>query len=389
MSHNQFPISCPLRGEIPFVACPEDEVLLLRQRLLENLPVTEAEIFVRGTLLPDGRLDLCKQNLGPVGCRRVVESLYHNAHVRSLLLGTDGIGDEGAAAVGEMLQVNTTLENVYLGCNGITAEGTRWLTESLTENRKVTGLWLKRNPIGDAGVEAIVSMLEQNKRLRVLDLVNTGIGIQGIRSLCRVLAGNPCRIERLYLGGNALDRQAAVELAQVLRTNTKLQGLYLNVGNLGNAGATEIAQGLLGNTTLRELGLASNGIERAGIESICAAICDHPALIGLDFGCSPSTRVLNAKRNVIDRIAVGFVVEMLERNPTLQRLDLSGTGIGQTQHALIEAALLASASMHHCVLDRGLSANVKRHLRQMANRCSPGKTSHHDLSLIRSVYRNV
>ena len=64
-------IDCPLHGAIPFVACPDDEVTPLVDFLRRNVNVAATTPFPRGTLTDDGRLDLCKQNLGPAGCERV------------------------------------------------------------------------------------------------------------------------------------------------------------------------------------------------------------------------------------------------------------------------------------------------------------------------------
>src|SRR5690242_7691167 len=72
--------------------------------------------FLRGSLLPDGRLDLCKQRIGAAGAEAVAAALRGHPQVRHLLLGANGLGDRGAAAVGQLVQ-SGTLETVYLGCN--------------------------------------------------------------------------------------------------------------------------------------------------------------------------------------------------------------------------------------------------------------------------------
>jgi len=69
--------------------------------------------FPGGSLLPDGRLDLCKQALGPDGAALVVDALRPGP-VRHLLLGTNGLGD-GAGAV-SVKAVKSGVETLYLGC---------------------------------------------------------------------------------------------------------------------------------------------------------------------------------------------------------------------------------------------------------------------------------
>src|SRR5262245_38954211 len=96
-------ILCPIKGPLPAPTCLPDELAPLLDTLRNNRAVAEPMTFPRGTLLPDGRLDLCKQGLGVEGCRAVTEALVGNTVVRSLLLGTNGIGDDGAEAVAELL----------------------------------------------------------------------------------------------------------------------------------------------------------------------------------------------------------------------------------------------------------------------------------------------
>src|SRR5205085_25217 len=116
-------ILCPIYHIQEIVPCPPEEVLPLVEHLRANVGVAEATAFPRGTILSDGRLDLCKQSLGPGGCRLVTEALAENTFVKSLLLGTDGIGNVGAGDVARLIKRNNHLEIVYLGCNRIEDAG--------------------------------------------------------------------------------------------------------------------------------------------------------------------------------------------------------------------------------------------------------------------------
>ena len=389
MSNEEFHILCPIRGPLPFVACPAEEVSPLIEHLKRNVAVGEPTEFPRGIILPDGRLDLCKQNLGPEGCRRVTQALQNNQQVRSVLLGTDGIGDAGAASLSELLITNSSIEIVYLGCNGITADGAESLAAALSQNTNVHGLWLKRNPIGDRGVEAIARLLRRNHAIRVLDLVNTGIGLRGIQSLCHVLKYEKCSIERLYLGGNSLDEESAAELALMLRHNNRLQSLLLNVGCLGDHGTNAIAEGLKENTTLRELGLASNGVTARGSACLMSALTSHPSLVHLDLGYSPSTKVLGARGNALGDEGGQLIASMLQSNNVLTRINLARTGIGKRGLEAIERALLKSRSIQHCVLDGGLSETVRFHLISNQQKASLLDQPSLDVTLIRSVFRTA
>jgi hypothetical protein len=97
-------------GRGPAPSCSPEELAPLLELLRANEAVAEPRALPRGTLLPDGRLDLCKQSLGVEACKAVTSALAGNTVVRSLLLGTNGIGDEGATAVADLLSVNRALE---------------------------------------------------------------------------------------------------------------------------------------------------------------------------------------------------------------------------------------------------------------------------------------
>lgn len=389
MPDDEFHILCPVRGPLPFAACPQEEITPLIEHLNTNTPVAEIMAFPRGSVLPDGRLDLCKQSLGAEGCQRITNALVGNDHICSLLLGTDGIGDVGASAVSKLIESNSKLKIVYLGCNGITENGATMLSKSLAKNSCVEGLWLKRNPIGDIGVESISALLQTNRSIRVLDLVNTGLSIQGIRNLCNALLDKKCSIEHLYLGGNSLDEQSAYELSKVLRGNQRLVSLFLNVGNLGDAGALQIAEGLRSNITLRELGLASNGITAVGATHLLSVISSHPSIQSLDLGYSPSTRVLRAKANSLGDEGGESIAKMLIANSVLQRLNVAKCEIGNRGRSAIESALLNNRSLRSFIIDGGLSTTAQTHLlcnQQNAEFVEPRST---DLTLIRSVYRTT
>ena len=231
------PLHCPLH-RIEVVPRNPAELVPLLTYLRTDAPIADAVTFPCGTVLPDGRLDLCKQALGPAGCRQVVNALEANTRVVSLMLGTDGIGNAGAGDVARLVERNTSIEVLYLGCNNIDAGGISPLAEALANrNTTVSGLWLKRNPLGAEGARRVASLLQRSASLRVLDLVNTWPG-DGMAHILEALAEGNCTVERVYLGGNGLGPGDAPRLAALLRARPTLRALLLNVGQLGGRGGT-------------------------------------------------------------------------------------------------------------------------------------------------------
>jgi Ran GTPase-activating protein (RanGAP) involved in mRNA processing and transport len=378
-------ILCPIKGPLPAPVCPPEELSSLLDALRASRAVAGPHTFPRGTLLPDGRLDLCKQGLGVAGCRAVAAALAGNTFVRSLLLGTNGIGDEGAAVVAELLGANRVLEVVYLGCNGITDVGAKRLTCAVADAPGVCGLWLKRNPIGPGGLRAVAELIRGGTAVRVLDLVNVAPGEPALGDLVGALTDWPNAVESLYLGGNALDESTAPRLAALLGANQTLRGLFLNVNRLGDAGAARLAEGLARNRGLRALGLASNGIGPAGIAALARAARGHPNLAWLDLGYSPSTRVLGCSANRVTGEAVPALVELVGTSACLAELDLTRTGIDRAGLDALAAAAERNPAIAS-VAYTGPRVAALDHL--LAGRAAHGWTSPRpDVSLIRSVYR--
>lgn len=381
-------LHCPLPNPIESSSEVVIELKCLIDYLQTDRHSAQKIVFPRGTVMPDGRLDLCKQGLGVMGCHLVTEALANNDAIASLLLGTNGIGDRGAKDVARLIQCNNRLEIVYLGCNAISSTGIAALAEALTHNQSVTGLWLKRNPIGVAGAYYLAEMLRRNTSIRTLDLVNTQIGSRGLAAILEVLTYTNRTVERLYLGGNQIQANQAALLANLLAENPVITGLFINVNHLGDRGVTVLAGGLVENKTPIDLGLASNGIGVEGCDRLLAALQTHPAIGNLDLGYSPSTQVLKAKPNQIGDVGASAIANFLRDNQTLFKLNLAKNGITEEGKIALITALEINHKLRHLMLDgrsdRRIEVLLKRN--RMLNLGEESQKPR-SVSLIQSVYR--
>ncbi|WP_309715879.1 hypothetical protein [Armatimonas sp.] len=378
-------ILCPVHLA-PITPCAPEELEPLLAHLSGDTPVMESAVFPRGTLLDDGRLDLCKQSLGPENCQRLVAALEGNTHVRSLMLGTDGIGDSGAAAVATLAKSNPRLEVLYLGCNKIGPAGAEALSEALAHNTSVTGLWLKRNPLGPEGAKKLAGMLRINQSLRVLDLVNTDLRTTGFDAIVTALCEANRSVERLYLSGNGLGPEQAHGLARLLREAPYLNALLLSVNRLGDEGAVLLAEALRKNTTLEELDLASNGIGTTGALTLLEAVLAHPRLHTLSLGYTPSTRVLGSSANALGDKGAFALAALLPGAKTLRRLDLRRNGLSKRG----VTALVEALEHNHTLVDLQIDGKPNPKLGELLERNqaqSLPPTRDPDVALIRSVYR--
>jgi Ran GTPase-activating protein (RanGAP) involved in mRNA processing and transport len=362
------PTTCPvLNAE----RLPSDADLepLLEMLGRDDLPDGDARL-PWGTVCADGRLDLCKQNLGAHGSARVLRALHAQTRIDAVLLGTNAIGDAGALEVARAIG-RGRLETVYLGCNGIGPVGAEAISTALESDVRVRALWLKRNPLGGVGVRRIARMLERNRTLRTLDLVNTDCDHDAMLELLGVVATHES-LEHLYLSGNGLDASEAAAVAACLRRSRCLKSLYLSVNHLGDDGARRIAEALGDSSSLERLSLASNGLGDEGVSALCAALETTSAVRALDLGYSPSTKVLGARGNRIGSGSVPAVRSLLERGG--RELNLHPNAFTATERRSLRDIADAHPTPERLILEAG-DAGVR------------GEPPHHDAERIRSVYR--
>ncbi|WP_203927069.1 gala protein [Virgisporangium ochraceum] len=370
------PVRCPAPPEAPDGDDPTLGPLLAR--LADPAPPTTTETFPRGTLQPDGRLDLCKQSLSPVDARRVITAAVTSGHARHLLLGTNGLGAPGIAALADALTPDHRLQTLYLGCNHVDAGGLAPLADRLAGDRTVRAVWLKRNPIGDEGAAVLAESLRHNASVRTLDLTNTGLTVAGLTGLAAALATRPRPLQRLYLGGNNLGPESVDVLAGLLRSG--VDELYLAAGRLGDDGATGLAGALhdvaaAGRRVV--LGLGGNGIRVGGVRALSARL---GALVALDLARPPSASVLRAEPNEVGDEGAFALADALPGSG-LRRLDLRHTGVrGRGARRLVAAA----GELEILGLGSGVPRRMKRAAAQVLR--EPGPPAD-DVRAIASVYR--
>jgi len=323
--------------------CPLEELQPLLEYLAAKNAVTEQMPFPRGTLVPDGRLDLCKQVVGPRGIQPLLDAMADNQHVDRLLLGNNIVGDGGAEAIGRFIRSgHSRLTTWYIAGNDFTADGIRHVTEALEHDTQVKGLWLKRNPLLPAGIVPIARLLEHNTYLQTLDLVNTGMLDQGVETLVAALrrCGRASGLRHLYLSSNAITADGARHVADYLASgDSQLETLYLSVNRLGDQGAAVLASGLEHDRTLRRLSLASNRMGAAGATAIANALVTHPTLQWLDMGFTRATAAVGELGNFIGDDGARAFADMLRRNTTLRSLDFLHNQIGQVGVNHLRAAM--------------------------------------------------
>ncbi|MFG2820519.1 ribonuclease inhibitor [Kitasatospora sp. NPDC048365] len=358
--------------------------------LRAGVPTDRRLDFPAGTALPDGRLDLCKQQLGPDGARLVAEAVADGAGdspVRHLLLGTDGLGDEGAEAVSARA-ADAGVHTLYLGCNTITAAGACRIADRLRASpQTVRALWLKRNPLGVRAGQAAAELISAAERLRTLDLVQTGLDAPGLTALADALLAGGRTFERLYLGGNPLGPSGAEPLARLVAAGAT-EELYAAAAGLGDPGARTIAAALARAPygRLRRLSLASSGIGPEALAGLVAAAAAAGVEL-LDLGRVRAAAALGAPDNRLDHAAADRIGTALTAAPhRLGHLVLANTGARSREaHRLLDLAPHAATPTRY-VFGKGVATTVRRRLDALAAAVPPPAVAP-DVAAVRSVHR--
>jgi hypothetical protein len=383
---------CPAIAVPDIVPCDPAELDPLLAWLRADRPVDQVMSFPRGTAMPDGRLDLCKQSLGVENAQRLFGALRGNTQVRSLLLGTDGLRSAGAIAVAKMLVEERPpgLETLYLGCNHIEPDGVEAIAQAIAKV-PVRALWLKRNPVGVEGARVIARLLREQPGLEVLDLTNTKLSDAGAEVIAEGLIGQvgfAKGLRVLLVGGNGIGERGAEALSEALKVHPFLRELGLAASQLGDAGVHAIASGI---GRLEALDLASNGI---GVSGLGAVIEAGVSLRSLDLGSTPSSRALGARENELDdAIGGGLLGDWLAANPPVGRMDLRHAGIRSRGAMQILAGLENNSNLFELLLGKYVARRIKQKIREKldANRAriplERTQTPWH-VAAILSVYRS-
>lgn len=324
---------------------------------------TAALEFPRGVVYEDGRMDLCKQVVGPTNIGTLMESLKSNGFIKHFLLGNNIIGPEGAREIGKWIfDRPDQIDTWYLAGNAIHGVGFTVLVDALSVSPAVTNVWLKRNPLGAQKggnyVADLYKLITATPNLRTLDLDQTELGDDGVARLfdrLKVYAVERnqriIKLENLYLNGNGIGVNGARAIGKFLALpNCSLKRLYMSNNPLGNAGVHMLIYGVLRGKRLEILCLQSVGMGDQGVdhafETIMKLVDEGSKLRVLDVGTSYATKDLGQAYNALTPLSARLIDEVCELYHQIEYLDLGAV----LMPAAVLTKLFKSASKSRSLL---------------------------------------
>lgn len=332
---------------MPVVVAPQIELSPIFQHLSKGHSAAGAA-FPRGATFEDGRLDMCKQVVGPDFIGDLAQAVRQggaSTGIEHFLIGNNIVGDTGASDIAAMIGdfEAPRLKTLYLAGNAFGPVGIEALCKALSDDKSVRALWLKRNPIGPEGGALLGAMLSQNTTIETLDLVNTGLLDAGVEALFAGLSQNRT-LKTLYLDANGLSARAAKAIATYFQRladsgEKGLTGLFLGINRLGCEGAIVLAEALKNYGQLERLDVGANRVEQDGLGAVLAMAQANPSLQYLGLGLYKSASDMGELPNWFGDSGAALIADHLVSVGGPEAIELKDTHIGPDGLALLGNAV--------------------------------------------------
>jgi len=310
--------------------------------------------FYRGAMY-NGRMDMCKQVVGPTHIAKLCDAVQQNAHIKHFLLGNNIAFQDHpnlSQAIADIMLTNQPIETWYLAGNCIDAQAISIICKALEKNTVAKALWLKRNPIGPLGAIHLSNLLPINRTLSILDLTNCGLLDEGITTLAK---SDNCHIKHIYLDANGITSKGAVAIAEwITRHKHILKTFYISINRIGDDGAKAITCAFKSSQSLKRLCLASNRLTNDSLQEIVDLSMSCSELICLDLGAYKSTYDLGEQPNYFTTAKPLY--DLINKHPKLQFIDITVNEI--VKEEILECIRLSKLNQNKPITIYGWQTNT-------------------------------
>jgi diketogulonate reductase-like aldo/keto reductase/Ran GTPase-activating protein (RanGAP) involved in mRNA processing and transport len=333
------------------------------QYIGNNFKTKETTTFFKGTMFSDGRMDLCKQVVGPQSIETLCENVMNNSNIKHFLLGNNVAFDnnniKGAEKMRDLMKHNDTIETYYLAGNCITPDCIKIMCEGLKDNKTCDALWLKRNPIGPNGSAYVGDLLNHNHTIRVLDFHNCGLMDEGLINFCNSITCDPnlFSLEYLYLDCNGLTAKSMKVFSEFIKKYNSLKSIFLSLNAIGNSGLRILCDGLRDCHSLEHLNIESCNI--SVLRPLGEVVKkDLNNLKVLSVGVNNNTVDVQGYLNFIDDDQYTVLSDVISFSPKMMLLHCRYSHMSE----LNKFSLLATCDKRNIVLDINISKTLNSNL---------------------------
>ena len=339
-------------------------------RLERNDQIAEQLAFKLAEGLPIQTLHLRANSFSSTGAVSIVRSLEHNTSLEELDLSqsrhlVEGDSEAVGCAIERMLNVNKTLKVLNLAKCGLTNEVASYFANGLAQNHSVRKVMLCLNNIGSIGAVSIFRSLEHNTSLEELDLSENSQLAEGDSEAVG------CAIERMLNENRTLkvlnisDCKITDPIVKRILTgltmNTSLVelniGLYIILsGHCAGSLLQQVINHPTLNITVGKVIIPGVGSVRVDRGTMSCAIIDTTAEQCVEFFRALSNSDVNVSRlEINEQIAEKLAFKLAEGLP-IQTLHLRANSFSSTGAVSIVRSLERNTSLEE------LDLSQSRHL---------------------------
>lgn len=258
-----------------------------------------------------------------------------SAALRRLVAAAVPLGERSAAEMCRSLSASGCgLRYLCLDSCQLHGRAASLLSSALRHCRSLRHLSLADNQLTAGDACLLGHALAVSRHLHVLDLQRNRLGDAGVQQLLRALARQPDNLEQtvtssssddeegqdtqsgllsLNLWANEFGDESAAAIGHLLFVHDTLHTLNIGGNELGETTVNALRSPLIVNTSLRQLGLQGCRIGDEGARALADALrAGAQRLVRVDLRGNVALGVAGTER----------LLEAVQQNPTLQRLDL-------------------------------------------------------------------
>ncbi|CAN7936998.1 unnamed protein product, partial [Ixodes hexagonus] len=250
-----------------------------------------------------------------------MEDIFKVVQFDSISLEACHLDDEGAATVFDMIEYYESARRLNISHNrNIDSRGWQACSRMLKKTSCLQHLDARNTALSEQTLLILGRALRLGSHLHSLHLENCSLTGRSLVILVAALKLNPA-LKELYLGENGMGCADGLQLANLLRANTRLEYLDLRGNNLQDVGLSHLSDGIAQQPDQAEVGLRtlvlwSNHISPGGMRHMSRALVTTRSLVTLNLG-----------HNHVGDDGLHVLREALMRNKTLCNLGLQNTRI--------------------------------------------------------------